>query len=75
MLHSKKYVKLFDQLQSKQKQTEYQCFQFPLSAEDPNAFEILANHVDPYFSFLDKSIIGSDNQLFYMCQLITRIFM
>jgi hypothetical protein len=46
-----------------------------MSKDDPHAVEILSNHFDPFFSFLDKSRQGEDNQLFYICVMISRIFM
>ena len=75
MLQSKKYVKLFDLLQSKQRQTDCLSFQFPMHANDPMLYQVLQNHFDPYFSYLDKSKMGDDNQLYYVCQVITRIFL
>ena len=46
-----------------------------MDPNNPNIFEILQNHYDPFFSFLDKSRVGEDNQLYYFCQLIARIFL
>lgn len=75
MITSKKFLKFADScpLAPPQKKQTWYHYQFPTGLEEPNEAMVIKNDLTKVHMELNKK--GDDNQLYYICNLISRCYL